>query len=109
MENQNSAESISNHIKIFEILILNGQIQSKKIIITLEKPREFFNLPIKLSTYDRARGYTTKMICLSFVLEFEKIYGFLKSKTKTVPSDAEAPTLSPREFQQTSKIPPVPL
>jgi len=30
MENQNSAESISNHNKIFEILILNGQIQSKK-------------------------------------------------------------------------------
>jgi hypothetical protein len=26
---------------------------------------------------------------------------FLKSRTKTVPSDALAPTLSPREFQQT--------
>ena len=52
---------------------------------------------------------------------------FLRSKTKTVPSLAEAPTcktndetsvlnfimifltLSPRLFQQTSKIPPVPL
>ena len=27
----------------------------------------------------------------------------------TLPSDALAPTLSPREFQHTSKIPPVPL
>ena len=34
---------------------------------------------------------------------------FLKSRTKTVPSDADAPTLSPRLFQHTSKIPPVPL
>ena len=34
---------------------------------------------------------------------------FLKSNTKTVPSEAEAPTLSPRLFQHTSKIPPVPL
>ena len=33
----------------------------------------------------------------------------LKSKTKTLPSAAEAPTLSPLEFQHTSNIPPVPL
>lgn len=31
-----------------------------------------------------------------------------KSRTNTDPSDADAPTLSPREFQQTSKIPAVP-
>jgi hypothetical protein len=37
-----------------------------------------------------------------------KLY-FLKSKTKTVPSEADAPTLSPRLFQHTSKMPPVPL
>lgn len=36
-------------------------------------------------------------------------YYLRRSKTKTLPSDAEAPTLSPREFQHTSKIPPVPL
>ena len=34
---------------------------------------------------------------------------FLRSRTKTVPSAAEAPTLSPVEFQQTSNIPPVPV
>ena len=31
-----------------------------------------------------------------------------RSRTNTLPSDAEAPTLSPRLFQHTSKIPPVP-
>jgi hypothetical protein len=29
---------------------------------------------------------------------------FLRSNTKTVPSDALAPTLSPREFQHTCKL-----
>ena len=33
---------------------------------------------------------------------------FRKSSTQTEPSEAEAPTLSPREFQHTSKMPPVP-
>lgn len=32
-----------------------------------------------------------------------------RSSTNTLPSEALAPTLSPLEFQQTSKIPPVPL
>lgn len=34
---------------------------------------------------------------------------FRRSSTHTDPSDALAPTLSPAAFQQTSKIPPVPL
>lgn len=34
---------------------------------------------------------------------------FRRSNTHTDPSDALAPTLSPAAFQQTSKIPPVPL
>ncbi|TMW46686.1 hypothetical protein DOY81_008227 [Sarcophaga bullata] len=34
---------------------------------------------------------------------------FLKSNTKTLPSEALAPTFVPLEFQQTSNIPPVPL
>lgn len=34
---------------------------------------------------------------------------FRRSNTQTEPSDALAPTLSPAAFQQTSKIPPVPL
>ena len=33
---------------------------------------------------------------------------FLRSNTNTVPSLALAPTLSPRLFQHTSNIPPVP-
>lgn len=33
---------------------------------------------------------------------------FRRSKTHTEPSDALAPTLSPRAFQHTSKMPPVP-
>ena len=41
------------------------------------------------------------------IQQLNNVY-FLKSRTKTVPSLAEAPTLSPRLFQQTSKIPPVP-
>lgn len=32
-----------------------------------------------------------------------------RSLSLTLPSDALAPTLSPREFQHTSKMPPVPL
>lgn len=36
-------------------------------------------------------------------------YILRKSNTKTLPSEALAPTLSPREFQHTSNIPPVPL
>lgn len=36
-------------------------------------------------------------------------YHFLRSNTQTEPSDALAPTLSPVEFQHTSKMPPVPL
>lgn len=34
---------------------------------------------------------------------------FRRSRTQTDPSDALAPTLSPLAFQQTSKMPPVPL
>ena len=37
------------------------------------------------------------------------IFYFLRSSTNTVPSLADAPTLSPRLFQHTSKMPPVPL
>lgn len=33
---------------------------------------------------------------------------FRRSKTQTEPSDALAPTLSPRAFQHTSNMPPVP-
>jgi len=33
----------------------------------------------------------------------------IENNILTLPSDALAPTLSPLEFQQTSKIPPVPL
>lgn len=36
-------------------------------------------------------------------------HNFLRSRTKTLPSLALAPTLLPLEFQQTSKMPPVPL
>jgi len=34
---------------------------------------------------------------------------FRRSSTNTLPSEALAPTLVPLEFQQTSKMPPVPL
>ena len=39
--------------------------------------------------------------------QLKNVY-FLKSRTNTVPSLAEAPTLSPRLFQQTLKMTPVP-
>jgi len=45
----------------------------------------------------------------TYTTKFNDVHYFLKSKTNTVPSDADAPTLSPRLFQQTSKMPPVPL
>lgn len=40
---------------------------------------------------------------------FQQQHYFRRSSTHTDPSDALAPTLSPAAFQQTSKIPPVPL
>ena len=84
------AEKIFNNIHLSLVHLI------KCLYLTIfNKPGEdkFYISQSSVLSYRTASSFKTA--CAALILYF------LRSRTKTVPSEADAPTLSPREFQQT--------